>query len=66
LIRVAIAFNIIPGPVPITFIAPDHRILFVSPNRGLHGDFDHDGDHDHGHGENGGPGDTDAGALAKH
>jgi hypothetical protein len=66
LIRVAIAFNIIPGPVPIAFVAPDHRINFVSPNRGLHGDFDADGDHDHGRGENGGPGDTDAGALAKH
>ncbi|HEY2084398.1 MAG TPA: hypothetical protein VGI88_16580 [Verrucomicrobiae bacterium] len=45
----------------INYIAPDHRIFFVSPTHGLHGDFDHDGDHDHGHGENGGPGDTDAG-----
>jgi hypothetical protein len=43
----------------INYIAPDHRIFFVSPTHGLHGDFDHDGDHDHGHGENGGKGDTD-------
>lgn len=46
---------------PINYIAPDHRIFFVSPTGGLHGDFDHDGDHDHGHHEGGGPGDTDGG-----
>jgi hypothetical protein len=68
LIRAALALNITPLIQPITYIAPDHRVYFVSPTRGLHGDFDHDGDHDHGHGENGGPGDTDAdaGAFAKH
>jgi len=58
LARAALAFRIFINR-PITFIAPDHRIFFVSPVHGLHGDFDHDGDHDHGHHEGGGPGDTD-------
>ena len=60
IIRSALGFvNPVVGQ-PINYIASDHRIFFVSPTHGLHGDFDHDGDHDHGHGENGGPGDTDA------
>jgi hypothetical protein len=59
LIRSALAFRQVLLVSPVTYIAPDHRIHFVSPTGGLHGDFDHDGDHDHGHTEGGGPGDTD-------